>query len=294
MDEKLHILQHLYGEVEDPEALRRLLEDDALRREYDALAAVKLELDRRPRARPDPRVLDRVAAAAGPQQAAPPGRRQDRAAQPGRTRRRLRLVGAVSTALALVLVVGIGLQQFRTSTPETALEAPLSAMKDEAAPAPDADVFPAEAMTAPQPAPPVPAGAGGRSTLARERAETEPEVEGLAALAGARRADAPPPEAPAPPAEARAAALLDEVALASEPDARKNRLGAASVADSLPAWDEADALLRVHRRIELLEARSAELNWDDAPVMSLDVLPAEPEAAPRGLKPASKKQDGHR
>ncbi len=292
MDEKLHILQHLYGEVEDPEALRRLLEDDALRREYDALAAVKLELDRRPRARPDPRVLDRVAVAAGPQQAAPPGRRRDRAVQPGRTRRRLRLVGAVSTALALVLVVGIGLQQFRTSTPEAALEAPLSAMKDEAAPAPDADAL--EAMTALQPAPPVPAGAGGRSTLASERAEAEPEAEGLAALAGGRRADAPPPEAPAPPADARAAALLDEVALASEPDARKNRLGAAGVADSLPAWDEADALLRVHRRIELLEARSAELNWDDAPVMSLDVLPAEPEAAPRGLKPASKKQDGHR
>ena len=48
MDEKLHIVQHLYGEGDDPAALQHLLEDDGLRADYEALSEAKHYLDGRP------------------------------------------------------------------------------------------------------------------------------------------------------------------------------------------------------------------------------------------------------
>ena len=66
MDEKLHIVQHLYGEGDDPAALQHLLEDDGLRADYEALSEAKHYLDGRPPARPDPMVIDRIVAAAAP------------------------------------------------------------------------------------------------------------------------------------------------------------------------------------------------------------------------------------
>ena len=94
MDEKLHIVQHLYGEGDDPADLQRLLEDDGVRAEYEALSETKRYLDQREPARPDPLVLDRIVAAAAPPRAGVmPGRRRDRAARPSRTMRRFRLAG---------------------------------------------------------------------------------------------------------------------------------------------------------------------------------------------------------
>jgi hypothetical protein len=123
MDDTLRIIQYLYGEdVDDPDFVRRVAEDDALRRECERLQEVKDVLDRRPSSSPDPEVVDRVVEqAAGTARAPAPdstvdGRAPDRPAQtPDRDRaRRLRRVGAV---LAAVLLVGLGWWQWRLDVP---------------------------------------------------------------------------------------------------------------------------------------------------------------------------------
>ena len=250
MDEKLHIVHHLYGEDTDPAELRRLLEDEALREEYEALSEVKFHLDHRKRARPDAQVIDRiVAAAAVPQSGATARKRPDRAARPGWATRRFRAIGAVSAVLAVVLTVGIGLSQFQEFIPSAS---------DAAMEAGPAEV---EAFSNSRDAP---ATAGTRQPEALRLDE--------------RRAG--PPAAPAP-AEFEGGLLDADVA------------GEAKEEEAVPSWDEADELLRVHRGIEMIRARSLDLTWDESAVMSLDSLPTEPDAA-FGLEAASTRRRARR
>lgn len=75
------------------------------------------------------------------------------------------------------------------------------------------------------------------------------------------------PMAAQPEAAGLAAAKTEsDTALADDADAE----------ESVPAWDESDALLRVHRQLEMVETRSPEFAWGDSAVMSLDVLPPNP------------------
>ncbi len=248
MDETLRIVHHLYGEDTDPADLRRLLEDEALRQEYEALSEVKFHLDHRKRARPDAQVIDRiVAAAATPQHRATPHQRHDRAARPGRATRRFRAIGAVSAVLAVVLAVGIGLDPFQSFIPgasqtDAVMEAPAAAENAEAL---EIRVSSEEAL----------ATAGARQPESLRLVESRAVQPNTPALAErAKREDA----------------FLD--------DARDEI--------TVPSWDETDELLRVHRRIEMIRARSLDLTWDEAAVISLDSLPTEPSAAV-GLEAAS-------
>ena len=107
MDEKLQIVQHLYGEAADRSAYHRLLEDEAVRAAYQAMSEVKFRLDHRPRQRPDAVVLDRIlAAASGEASVAGGALRPDRPALRLVSRRAFQWVGM---AAAAVLVVGVGL-----------------------------------------------------------------------------------------------------------------------------------------------------------------------------------------
>ena len=287
MDEKLHIVQHLYGEGGDPADLQRLLEDEALRQDYAALSETKRVLDQRQRARPDPLVIDRiVAAAATPRAGVIPGKRQDRRARPGV--RRYRLAGALSGVLALALVVSIGLNQYYFQGVETA------------SPAPEATAFDAPAEAA------VPADAD----RARMNEEADDEIGGAAALAPASgpelqetlaTAQTATEEEAKPERRLRAAdAVFDTLA---EPSVAEDAAvagvpsltGAVARDDEVaPTWDEADDLVRVHRRLEMLRARSRELIWDESAVMSLDSLPAQPSEVLPGLEAAGKKQQPRR
>ncbi len=302
MDDKLHIVQHLYGEGEDPAALQQLLEDAALREDYDALSDVKQRLDQRPPARPDPFVIDRiVAAAATPKAGVMPGKRQDRTARPNR--RRYRLAGAFSGVLALVLVVGIGLNQYvfqqgeqaaptseaKALRQEAPAEAEAFAMED--APADEEEAKPATLLNQPM-ADDADVALGG--TLAStEQLEPEPSL-----------ADVQPPS---PVQDGEDVSALGEGSIAAESVARSRAAAPAAVAanveagrrdtslqakeaDVAPAWDEADDLLRVHRRIDMLRARSRELIWDESAVMSLDSLPQEPARTLPGLNAAGKRK----
>ena len=287
MDEKLHIVQHLYGEGGDPAELQRLLEDEALREEYAALSETKRALDQRQRARPDPLVIDRiVAAAATPRAGVIPGKRQDRRARP--RARRYRLAGALSGVLALALVVSIGLNQYffqgleqATPAPEaTAFDAPEEAeavMTEGTAMARNNEADDDAGAVAPAPA----SGPELQETLATAQPTTEEEAE------PARRLRA-------------AEAVLDTLA---EPGVAEDAAlaGVSSVMgavvrddETTPTWDEADDLMRVHRRLEMLRARSRELIWDESAVMSLDSLPAQPSEALPGLEAAGKKQQPRR
>jgi negative regulator of sigma E activity len=117
MDDRLRLIQSLYDDAEPPADLRRRLADDeALRREYEALQEAKAALDRRPLRSPDAEVVDRVVAraeaAAG--QAAPDTRSRparsraaDRPARGPSPEWTHRLQG-VSAAVAVVLLAGIG------------------------------------------------------------------------------------------------------------------------------------------------------------------------------------------
>lgn len=148
--------------------VRRLSEDDVLRREYDRLQETKEQLDRRPSPRPDPAVVDRIVDAA--RDAASSSRpREDRPVRsPARTwSRRLQ---TASAALALALLVGLGWWQL-PGTSE----------------------------------PPDPAGPTAQRTA---------------------------------PTENR---TLD--------------------AEAVPAWDDTDELVRIHRRIERLRTRSTPDAW---------------------------------
>ena len=97
MDRRLRIVQHLFGELQDPADLEQLLQDGDVRAEYAALLCAKRALDaRRDRnhqaLRPDPATLDRLMAAAG---------RRRRVLLPARLPiRRVRRIGAATAALA--------------------------------------------------------------------------------------------------------------------------------------------------------------------------------------------------
>lgn len=52
MDHRLRLVQHLYGDVDDPEERAQLLTDPALKAEWHALQATKQRLDDRPSATP--------------------------------------------------------------------------------------------------------------------------------------------------------------------------------------------------------------------------------------------------
>jgi hypothetical protein len=105
--------------------------------------------------------------------------------------------------------------------------------------------------------------------------------------------EAAPPAAaptPAPSAGAQSLAAADSAAPEAEAESEspfKARVGLAASQDApdAPTWDESDAVQRLHRRIEMLEARSQETAWDDPAVMSLDVLPGAtaPSRLDRGL-----------
>ncbi len=301
MDDTLHIVQHLYGEGEDPADLQRLLEDDGLRADYEALSEAKRYLDQRRRARPDPMVIDRiVAAAAPPRSGVMPGKRQDRAARPRQAARRFRLAGALSGVLALVLVVGIGLNQFVFQDRAPASSATGALMQE--APA-DAEAIAADAA---------PADANEADAFARMNKKAAGEAEALADEAGAGALAPATPRvmaerlATAQPAtqDDDSPALLDADALAPAPvtveltlteeetvaGARSEQGAAGRDEEAAPVWDEAGELIRVHRRLDMVRARSRALIWDESAVMSLDSLPAQPAEALPGLNAASKKQ----
>jgi len=248
MDKKLHIVQHLYGEGEDRTDLGRLLEEEAAREEYEALSQVKAHLDLRPRVRPDPQVIDRVvAAAAVPSRFTTPAlKQQDRAARPRLRLRRFGLIGAVSTALAVVLAVGIGLDALRTSP---------SALPESQALAPAASAVPRE----------------------------EAGVEGAEAEVGASEFRRFAPEKDAEPQPVPPALGFQ---LADQDGAR------AEEAEAAPTWDESDELLRVHRHIEMLRARSLDSLWDESAVISLDSLQMQHPGAASGLDAASTRRPG--
>ena len=279
MDEKLHIVQHLYGEGDDPEALQRLLEDDGLRADYEALSEAKRYLDGRPPARPDPLVIDRIVAAAVPPRAGViPGQRKDRAARPNRAGRRYRLVGALSGVVALVLVVGIGLNQFFLQGMERA-PADAEVMMPNAAPADGEEAKEFARRNRDEAGALAPA----TSRAMEERLAT--------AQPDAQDADLAMPseeEAFADDAAAPAAMLLLEADSEAVAGARLEKSAAGD--EAAPTWDEADDLMRVHRRLDMVRARSRELIWDESAVMSLDSLPEQPGRALPGLEAAGKKK----
>ena len=51
-----------------------------------------------------------------------------------------------------------------------------------------------------------------------------------------------------------------------------------------PAWDEAEDLVDVHRRLAIVKARSSEILWDESAVMSLDSLPDDTAGIQRYLE----------
>lgn len=130
MDDRLRIIQHLYGEdVDDPAFMRRLAEDEGLRHEYERVKKTKDRLDRRRSRRPDPAVVDRVvdtARRAVRDSSPAPRPADDRSARPP-TRTWSRRLQTVSAALALLLAVGLGWWQRPGASddpaPETSVEA---------------------------------------------------------------------------------------------------------------------------------------------------------------------------
>lgn len=258
MDNRYHIIEYLYGEG-DQDAARRLLEDAALRDEFDRHRSVKHALDARPSARPSPATLDVVLAAADAAAtgSAPPNRA--RADRPARRRRAgwwLRTSVAVCT---VVLAAAVAVWQFGGGT-LTDSAMPTTADMEEA-PAGE-HVFAEERAAAPARA-----------------AEAEPEpMEAASVPSGERAAFAEASPAPAPD-ETEPATGGDQPALAlSAAPARVADTQAEPAADrateaALPDWDVGGRLVQVHRSIELLEARSDEAIWDE-PTVSLDVFPA--------------------
>ncbi len=273
MDKKLHILPHLYGEADELAELARLLEDEAVRREFKALAAAKAALDRRPPVRPDPAVLDRIFEAA----ATPV--RQDRAPMA----RRARMMRLVASVCVLVIAVGVGLWQF------------LPASSFERASAPSADQatdFRAEAPASAEPLMAMKETESAPASAKREAAPLAVEENNAMASKAASEAvekdNASPSrqevgQAAAAPVAARVAASREEARADAEAPAPQGFAddavlaagafaGEEAAAPESLAWDESDELLRLHRQIELLEARSAALAWDE-PVRPLEVLP---------------------
>lgn len=255
MDEQLrHIIQHLYGE-DPPVPVEELLRDDDLRAEYEALRDVKQRLDQRPPVHPPSEVVNRVLAAAAEASSSPldttsdaPRERTDRAPRPHAASRR-RTWQALAVTLVVIIGVGIVFTQIEgTMMPSTADEMASPAVVDDARQAENR-----AAMKAEQASPGAPAGAES-FVVADSAAPAEAE--------------------PAEPAAADDSPFKARVGLA-----------ASQSTPDTPTWDESEAVQQLHRRIELLEARSTETAWDDPAVMSLDVLPGRsaPSRLDRGL-----------
>ena len=208
MDEKLHILRHLYAEEQDAEhggawLREQVRKDEALRQEYEALAEVKRHLDRRPPQRPDVQVVDQVVVAA----AQPPAPRLDRGAAPPARRR---FPAFVATAFTLLVLVSVGLWQLLPATLET--EA-LSAQGEMAT----TDSFASEEVAEAEAAPAL----EDQSAQSKARTST-PEV---APPAAERLA-----EAPSQPAESLVASAVPS----AEPAARSAAMMTPTAADVQP------------------------------------------------------------
>lgn len=181
MDDRLQLIQHLYGEkTEDPAFSRRLIEDESLRREYEQLRETKKRLDGCRSRTPESEVVDRVveeARSAAERPEPVPGSAPDRSPRAPDRRWSRRLQGA-SAALALMLVIGIGWWQ-------------------------------------------------------------RPTTEG--------------PGTDSSPVQAEGA--IQQVAPMSQDQERPME------ADAVPAWDDREDLVRIHRGIERVQARSGSDAW---------------------------------
>ena len=265
MDEKLHILRHLYAEEQDAEhdgpwLREQIRKDEALRQEYEALAEVKRRLDRRPPQRPDVHVIDQVVAAAAQQ----PAPRLDRAAAPPVRRR---FPAFVATAFTLLVLVSIGLWQFLPATSEPEATSAQGAMvtadsfasresaEVEAAPAPPPQIAQSKARTSAQEA---------ASPLAERLAEARRQpAESLVA------SSVPSAE----PAARSAAAASATQSLADVQSVQPAPLVAAT-ADI--GWDDTDDVQRLYRHIELVQARSNGLEWENPMVQVSAPLLSDP------------------
>lgn len=295
MDKRLQILHHLYGETDAAEApLDALLDDPAVKAEYEAHAAVKRALDQRPPARPDDAVLSRVLAAAAQPAATPVPLppRQDRAARPSPRLRIFRRMSALAAVFAVLLAVGIVWQQegpdpLESASTEAAAPVIADAEQSEDAAAFRQDAAPeaSEAEAAPPP-PATPQAA----PLAEAPAADLARREAAGARTFAAREGAAAGRDAALEAEEAAEALADADRALDEVIGADGVVGvmasaAAKNEEAVPAWDEADEVLRLRNRIALLEARAHAEDWDEAAVMSLDRLPA--TGAPAPVAPAS-------
>jgi hypothetical protein len=223
IDRDLEFLRRLYEEPESPGDAERANEEDIVL-PHDDLLSIKLALDRRPRQRPEPHVIEAVMTAAAEPAPRQPAARKDRASMARRTGSRLRLVSW--SALASVLIVGFGLLLSRP--------APLS-VTDRRSWAADSEERMAESESATESERlPVLTGTPGTESRTPPAPSPAPLVSDPAAhqAALARRAS------PAPPV------LADESA-------------------SPLAWDALDAVRHVHERVELLRARSQAQLWDE-------------------------------
>ncbi|MFB6097811.1 MAG: hypothetical protein ABEK84_01595 [Salinibacter sp.] len=177
MDDPLRLIQYLYDEeIDDATFARRLVEDEALYREYEQLRRAKERMEERPARRPDPAVVDDVvekARAAAQESSVSPRLGQDRSAR-APDRAWTRRLQTASAALALVLLVGLGWWQGANRSAESA--------------------------------------AGPRPETAQRVTPTASQAERTEATA-------------------------------------------------VPAWDDSDELVRIHRRIEQIRAHSGPNSW---------------------------------
>lgn len=256
MDKKLQLIRHLYGESEDRDTpLRDLIQDDALKHEYQELSESKFWLDHTMHERPEQDVLDKIFAAAQEasdaappvpppvQQPVRPNRRADRAPVANKPKVRRRLFAPVAGVLMLLATVGIGYQLLLA--PDAALNQIASEQLNKAA--------------APQSADRAPAFADSDMMPSEEAKESRLE------------------QPPAPEA------LVADIQLENERnDAVAGlTLSSATVADtSLPEWnDDLDDVLKFQRRIDMLLEQNQDLAWDEAAV-PLELLPAGRPANP--------------
>ena len=255
MDEKLHILRHLYAEEQDAEhdgawLRQRIRKDEALRQEYEALADVKRHLDRRPRQRPDVHVVDKVVAAAQK-----PVARHDRApARPARHR----FPALVGTALTLLMLVSFGLWQLLA--PASEREA-ISAQGETAT----MDSFASEEVSEAEASPPQLAQSQARSQQSKARTSvTEATPPSAERLAEDRRQPAEPLVASAVPSTERAArSSVGQSAMQTLADVQPIQPAPLVATTADIEWDDADDVRRLYRHIELVQARSDGLEWEN-------------------------------
>jgi len=227
MDEPLQIIRRLYDDSADPAAARRL-GDEALEKEYNELRAVKDVLDQRDPASPDPDVVDQIVAAA---KDAADERAPDGAPAPSSPE-----ADALTAAQTSAAPSEGRSRNDRAPTRSTSTSAPQRLWRRAGAAL--AVVF-VVGLGWWQLAP---TGTPAPESTASARVQTsEGDASGAARSSAAGRASAGP-----------AAADL----ATSQPAARS--------ASALPDWDEGDDVVRLHRRLELLSARSQPVRWNGA------------------------------